>query len=71
MKILLFSIDQDLAGGGPFQAVEDLHEGAFASTVFADDGQDLALFQGEGHIIVGEQITVLFGNATHFYECHK
>ena len=39
------AIDQDAAGIGPLDASKNLHQRAFARTVFSDHGQNLTVIQ--------------------------
>ncbi len=56
-----FTTDRDLALVLRVEAVEDVHQGALARAVFAEEGQDLALIQGETDAVVGKHPREAFG----------
>ena len=43
------AVDEDLTLVGRIEAVEDVHEGAFAGPVFTEQAQDLSGMYGEIH----------------------
>ena len=57
--------DLDLAFVLGIEAVEDIHQGAFARAVFAQEGQDLALFQRKADAVVGQHPREAFGDVAH------
>ena len=67
-EVLFFAVEVDLSGGGLLQTVENFHQGGFAGTVFAYYGQDFALVQRQGDVIVGVEGTVYLGDVFHFQQ---
>lgn len=60
----VFAVDDDLAAGGLFQAVDQAQHGAFAGAGMADQAEHLAIFDGQaGQIQCGDFPT---GNAVGF-----
>ena len=59
------AVEQDLAGIGHGQAVEDVHEGALAGAVLAEQGVDLPLADLEVDAVVGHDPGVALGDAAH------
>jgi len=48
------------------QAKQDAHQGAFAGSVFAQQGMDFAAPQLQGHPVIGQNPGELLGNVFHF-----
>ena len=48
------AVEQDLAGVGPVQPGEDVHQRALAGAVLAEQGVDLARAQVEVDVVVGD-----------------
>ena len=49
------AVEQDLAGVGPVQPGQDVHQRALAGAVLAEQGVDLAGAQVEVDVVVGER----------------
>ena len=49
----LLAVDEDLAGVGPVEAVEDRHQGRLAGAVLADDAVDRARHDADRDVLVG------------------
>src|SRR5258706_9578979 len=64
------AIDEYLATIGMNQAIQDIHQGRFACTVFADQRVDFAFMYGEIDRIVGYHSWPGFGNVAHF-DCER
>ena len=47
------TVHDDLAGGGALQQVDAAHQGAFARAGHTDDAVDVAVLDGEGHVLQG------------------
>jgi hypothetical protein len=60
----LFSIQEDLPFVRRIQAVQDVHQGALASPVLAQQGMDLPFLQLEINVVVGEDAGEPFGDIT-------
>ncbi len=58
MKLDLLAAEKNGPLVRPVKAVEDRHERRLAGAVLAHDGVDLAAFNGEIHVIVGNQRAV-------------
>ena len=50
----LLAVDQDRAGIHGMESIENLHQGALAGAVLPQQGMDLARFDGEVNIVVGD-----------------
>ena len=59
-ELLGLAVEQDLACGRRVQPVEDVHQGALAGTVLAQQGKDLATRHSEVHVVVRENARELF-----------
>ena len=57
------AVEQHLAGVGLDGAVNDLHQGGLAGTVFAEHGVGLAGQHGERYVAIGDHARVGFGDA--------
>ena len=55
----------DLSRGGLIQPEEDIHKGALAGAVLPQEGVDLALEHAQIDILVGIELTELFGDMLH------
>ena len=51
--VQLLAVQPDLTGGGAVQAVQNVHQGGLACTVFAQQGMNVALFHRKAHIFIG------------------
>ena len=47
------AVDQDRSGIHGMESVENLHQGAFAGAVLAQQGVNLARFDGQVNVVVG------------------
>jgi hypothetical protein len=54
----------DRTGVWLIEAVQDLHQGALASTIFAQDSVDLSSVDIEIDVVVGQDMRESLGNAT-------
>ena len=59
------AIDDNLAGIGLQQAVEDVHQGGFARAVLADKGVDFAAPHLEADVVVGQHARPALGDVAH------
>ena len=60
------TVDQNLALIGVIQPEEDVHQGRLAGAVFAEQGVDLALLDGELDAVVGNDTGESFDDSPHF-----
>ncbi len=60
-------VDENLTTIRVNQSIEDIHQGSFAGSVFANEGMDLALTYLEIDLIVGNDTGPCFGNVAHLY----
>ena len=61
----LFPVDQDLAFIGKIDAGDHVHQGGFAASVFAQDGQDLLPVHIQVHAFVGLDGSESFADSSH------
>ena len=59
------AVEQDLSLIGMIQTIENLHQRALASAVFAQQGVHLARFHIEIDMVIGKHPRKTFGNAAH------
>ena len=59
------AVDEDLTGVRLVDAHDDIHQSRLARTVFAEQGEDLALMQLEGNIVVGAQAREVLDDPAH------
>lgn len=66
------AIDEDLAMIGLVDAVQHLQQGGLAGTILADEADNLALADGEAHIVQRLHAGKALGNAADFKDgsCH-
>ena len=60
------ALDQNLAPVGADQAIQNVHQGALAGAVLADQGVDLALADLEVDVVVGDHAGKDLGDAPEF-----
>ena len=63
-------VDQDLARVGLVQARQDVHQGALAGTVLAQQAEDLPAVSGDGDPVVGEHAREALGDVLQL-EAHR
>ena len=63
-------VDQDLARVGLVQARQDVHQGALAGTVLAQQAEDLPAVSGDGDPVVGEDAREALGDVLQL-EAHR
>ena len=61
----LFAVDEDLAAVGEVDAGEHVHQCGLAGAVFAQQGQDLALVDGQRDLVVGHDGAESLGDIFH------
>jgi len=61
-----FAADVDFSLIGGIEAVEDVHQRRLAGAVFAQQGMDLAWFQRQVDMVIGQNARKSLGNATQF-----
>jgi hypothetical protein len=66
VDVNLFAPDKNLAFTGPLEAVEDIHQGRFAGTVFAEQGMNFTSFQGQIHVVIRQDTGKLLGDPSQF-----
>ena len=59
-------VDQDLAGIGLVQPVQDVHEGGLAGAVLAEQAESLAVAHLETYVVIGEHTWEALGYAAKF-----
>ena len=64
------AVEQDLARARPGQAGDRAEHGRLARPVGADDGEDLAFFDGERDLEEGLKVAVEDVGVLHFEEAH-
>ena len=60
------AVDADVAGVGAFDAHDEFHHGGFAGAVGADETEDFAGLDGEGHVVDGDEAAEAFGETVDF-----
>jgi hypothetical protein len=66
MDLNLLAIDEDLAFIRLVQAIQDVHQGGFARAILSEQGVDLAMFQRQVDVIIGEHARKPFCDSFEF-----
>ena len=64
------AVDAHLSLVGPVEAEQDVHEGALAGAVLAEQCMDLSLFDPQVHVLVGDDGVEALGDADGL-ECRR
>ena len=65
-----FAVDADLPGVRPQQAKEHVHQRRLAGAVLAEEAVDLALFDGQVHLVIRDELAEALGDVDEF-ELHR
>ncbi|MCY1411333.1 hypothetical protein D9M71_267170 [compost metagenome] len=64
----VLAIEEDAPFGRPFEAGEHAQQGGFTGTGTAEQGEDLAFLDSQGHAVHSQRLVELLGDPVDFYQ---